>query len=81
VRLVETVLPRLANPQVLSNQFSVTVRSEPGLQFEILAYTNLASPLSNWTSLGIVTNLSGATPFSDPAVNLGPRFYTLRELP
>ena len=81
VRLVETVLPRLANPQVLSNQFSVTVRSEPGLQFEILAYTNLATPLSNWTSLGIVTNLSGATPFSDPAVNLGRRFYTLRQLP
>lgn len=81
VRLVETVLPHLANPQVTNNQFSVTIRSEPGLQFEILAHTNLALPLSNWTSLGIVTNLSGTTPFSDPAANLGRRFYTLQQLP
>ena len=78
VRLTETVLPHLANPQVTNNQFSFTVRSEPGLQFEILAHTNLASPLSNWTSLGIVTNLSGTTPFSDPATNLNRRFYTLQ---
>ena len=81
VRLTETVLPHLTNPQVTTNHFSLTVRSEPGLQFEILAYTNLTSPLSNWASLGIVTNVSGTTAFSDPATNLSRRFYTMRQLP
>ena len=81
VRLTETVLPHLTNPQIMSNHFSLTVCSEPGLQFEILAHTNLASPLSAWTSLGIVTNVSGTNAFSDPATNLNHRFYTLRQLP
>jgi hypothetical protein len=81
VRLTETVLPHLTNPQITTNQFSLTVRSEPGLQFEILAHTNLSSPLSNWASLGIVTNVSGTNAFSDPATNLNRRFYTLRQLP
>jgi hypothetical protein len=81
VRLTETVLPHLTNPQVATNQFNLTVRSEPGLQFEILAHTNLSSPLSNWASLGTVTNVSGTSHFSDPATNLSRRFYTMRQLP
>ena len=81
VRLTETVLPHLTNPQVMSNHFSLTVCSEPGLQFEILAHTNLASPFSAWTSLGIITNVSGTNAFSDPATNLNRRFYTMRQLP
>jgi len=81
VRLTETVLPHLTNPQIISNRFGFTVRSEPGLQFEVLAHTNITSPLSDWTSLGIVTNVSGTNAFSDPATNLNRRFYTLHQLP
>ena len=81
VRLVETVLPHLTNPRITNNQFSFTVQSEPGLLLEILAHTNVASPLSNWTSLGTVTNISGTAPFSDSAAGLARRFYTLRQLP
>ena len=81
VRLTETVLPHLINPQIVSNWFGFTVRSEPGLQFEVLAHTNITSPLLDWTSLGIVTNVSGASPFMDPATNSNRRYYTLRQLP
>ncbi len=80
-QLTETVLPHLTNPQVISNRFNFTVRSEPGLQFEVLAHTNLAAPLTNWASLGNLTNVSGTNVFSDPATTLSRRFYTLRQLP
>jgi hypothetical protein len=81
VRLVETVPPHLTNPGLTSNQFRFTVHSEPGLQFEILAHTNAASPLSDWTSIGTLTNVSGTTAFSDPSTNLNRRFYMLQQLP
>lgn len=81
VRLTEMVLPHLTNPQIVSNWFGFTVRSEPGMQFEVLAHTNITSPLLDWASLGIVTNGSGADPFTDPATNSNPRYYTLRQLP
>ncbi len=80
VRLTEIVLPALTNPQVTNQQFSMTLRSEPGLRFELLAHTNLSSPLSNWTSLGTVTNTTGTTNFVDPATILDHRFYRARQL-
>ena len=80
VRLTETVLPALSNPQVTNTQFSFTLHSEPGLRFEMLAHTNLSAPLSNWTSLGTVTNTTGTTNFLDPAANLDRRFYRARQL-
>jgi hypothetical protein len=80
VRLTETVLPTLSNLQVTNNQFSFTLRSEPGLRFEMLAQTNLSEPWSNWTSLGTVTNTTGTTNFLDPAANLERRFYRARQL-
>jgi hypothetical protein len=80
VRLTETVLPALSHPQMANNQFSFTLRSEPGLRFEMLAQTNLSEPLSNWTSLGTLTNTSGTTNFLDPAATLDRRFYRARQL-
>ena len=80
VRLTETVLPSLLNPQISSGHFSLTVRSEPGLRFEMLAHTNLSAPLSNWTILGTVTNTTGTTNFADPAAILDRRFYRARQL-
>ena len=81
VRLTETVLPSLINPQISSSHFSLTLRSEPGLRFEMLAHTNLSAPLSNWTSLGTLTNTTGTTNFLDPDTILDHRFYRARQLP
>lgn len=81
VRLVETAAPLLITPQKTVNGFGFTLRSEPGLRFEILAATNVSLPLSNWFSIGNVTNTSGTTAFLDPAPNPGVRFYRARQLP
>jgi hypothetical protein len=81
VRLTETALPALTNPHMTNSQFGFTLQSQPGLVFEIIATTNLSLPLSNWTSLGTLTNLTGAAPFLDPATNLNRRFYQAHQLP
>jgi hypothetical protein len=80
-RLTETVLPALTNPRVTNSQCAFTLQSEPGLRFEILAATNLALPISNWTNLGTLTNVTGTVPFLDLATNLNHRFYKARQLP
>ncbi len=81
VRLFAAGAPTLLAPACTNGQFCFTVDSEPGLRFEILASTNLALSLPNWTSLGIVTNTTGATPFSDPATNYNHRFYRALQVP
>lgn len=81
VRLTSTVTPALVAPIYTNGHFSFTLQSEPGLPFEILASTNAALPLSNWTSLGVLTNVTGATAFTDPVTNLNRRFYRARQLP
>jgi hypothetical protein len=81
VRLVETVENQLANPAISNGQFQFTARSEPGLRFEILTATNPALPASNWTSLGVITNVTGATPFVDTNAPGAQRYYRARLLP
>ena len=78
VRLVAG--PVLLAPARTNNQFTFTLQSEPGLRFEILATTNLALPISGWTNLGTLTNVTGDVPFLDSATNLNPRFYRARQL-
>jgi HpiC1 cyclase len=81
VRLSSTIAPVLLAPLSTAGQFTFTVLSEPGLQFEILASTNLSLPLSNWTSLGTLTNTSGTAAFLDSATDFDRRFYRARQLP
>ena len=81
VRLVETAVPLLLDPQRTPTSFKFTLRSEPDLRFEILAATNAALALSNWTSLGNVTNTAGTVEFTDPAPTAERRFYRARQLP
>ncbi len=81
VRLVSILTPQLVNPTVTNNQFQFTLRSEPGLRFEILASTNAALAIASWTSLGSITNVSGETPFVDSAPFFPHRFYQARQLP
>ncbi len=79
IRLSE--LPALVDLTRSNDQWQFTLQSQPGLAFEILAATNLNLGLSDWTSLGTLTNLSGATPFSDTTPSLNRRYYRARQLP
>jgi hypothetical protein len=62
-----------------NGQFRCMFGSAPGLRFEIQACTNLS--LTNWTVVGVLTNLTGTIPFSDTAANFDRRFYRARQLP
>ena len=81
VRLVETTALNLANPAKTAGAWQFTVQSEPNVVCQILAAGNLALPLTNWTSLGTFTNITGNMPFVDSTPGAGPRFYTARQLP
>jgi hypothetical protein len=71
----------LTDPRITNRQFGFTLRSQPGLRFEMLAQTNLSTPLSNWTVLSTLTNDTGTMAFLDPAPNPNRRFYRARQLP
>jgi hypothetical protein len=81
VRLTSTATPSLTAPAYTNGSFSFTVQSEPGLTFQILASTNITLPLSNWTSLGSLTNSTGAARFIDSSSGFSRRFYRARQLP
>ncbi|MEI8288495.1 MAG: hypothetical protein WCH99_03410 [Verrucomicrobiota bacterium] len=75
VRLVKTPAPTLLNSAFTTNGFTFTVNSEPGQTVEMFTTTNLLTVASNWTSLGVFTNFTGTTNFSDSITNAGQRFY------
>jgi hypothetical protein len=81
VRLTSTLAPVLLNPVHTNGQFHFLLQSEPGLVAEILASTNAALPAASWTSLGIVTNVSGSLPWVDTAANFDQRCYQARQVP
>jgi hypothetical protein len=58
--------------------FRLTLESEPGLRFEILATTSLATPPGDWSSLGMLTNVTGQVALDDP-VTQPRRFYRARQ--
>jgi hypothetical protein len=61
-----------------SNGFSFTILSDPQLAWQVMVSTNL----SDWTSLGTVTNVSGQMLFTDPAgKSARGRFYQARPGP
>jgi large repetitive protein len=75
--------PTLTGTKRLTNgacQFCFT--NSVGALFGVLATTNPTLPLSNWTALGGVTEVSpGQFQFTDPqATNTARRFYRLRSL-
>ena len=68
----------LTDPQTLTNgSFQFTFTNTPGAFFGVLAATNPALPLSNWTSItGLTEVSSGQFQFTDPqAANTLQRFY------
>jgi hapalindole biogenesis HpiC1 cyclase-like protein len=79
VRLQVTRDPVLKEFVINPNQqFQFTVQSAPG-RYEVLSSTNIALPLSDWVSLGVFTNFTGAVSVSD--TNRGNRFYQARTSP
>ena len=81
VRLTSALAPVLTESAATNGQFSFMLDSEPGLGFQILATTDLALPISGWTSLGTLSNYTGSVSFSEPATNSPGRFYRARQLP
>jgi hypothetical protein len=80
-RLTETLLPALSDSRTTNGQFGFTLQGQPGVVFEIMATTNLALPISNWTSLGTLTNTTGTVPFLDSSTSINHRFYRAHQLP
>ena len=76
VRLVETTPLSLGRPGGTNGQFGVTVLSEPNTAARVLASSDLTLPLASWTSLGTITNLTGATTFVDASGGGARRYYT-----
>jgi hypothetical protein len=70
----------LTGPQKLTNGFRFAFTNSVGALFGVLATTNVALPMSNWTVLGGVAEVSpGHYQFTDPqATNSPKRFYRIR---
>jgi len=81
VRLLEISPPTLLPMARNDAGFQLSLRSEPGLRFEMLAATNLLLPTASWTSLGLITNVSGEDVFTDPETNFAARYYQAQWLP
>jgi hypothetical protein len=81
VRLVSVLAPTLGNPAHANGQFQFLLQSEPGMAVEILASTNAALPVFNWSSLATLTNVAGTITLVDTNANFDQRFYQARQLP
>jgi len=71
---------QLINPALLpGGVFQFGLVENAGLVFNVLATTNMATALTNWTALGSTTEISpGQYQFADPqATNSGQRFYRI----
>ena len=82
VRLNESPAPALlVNPVVVNGQGCFGLESPPGTAFNILGTGNVATPGTNWTSIGTMTSTSGGLWITDPATNSPPqRFYRAQQL-
>jgi hypothetical protein len=71
------VTTTLTGPQKLTNGFQFAFTNSVGALFGVLTTTNLALPMTNWTALGGVVEISpGQFQFTDPqATNSPRRFY------
>jgi hypothetical protein len=81
VRLTGTRQPAWSDAVWSGGQFTLTLLSEPGLQFEVLASGDPRMPISTWTSLGTLSNATGSVSFIDTTADSRQRFYRARQLP
>jgi hypothetical protein len=80
VRLTSTGEPALTEVTRTNGQIQITLESEPGQRFEMLSSTNLFLPLSQWTRLGTLTNVTGRASFVESVTNAPACFYQARQL-
>ena len=66
--------------RLVDGSIRFTFTNLPGTPFTVLAATNASSPLSNWTEIGGVTEITpGRFQFTDASVTAVPsRFYRIR---
>jgi hypothetical protein len=66
----------LTGPQKLTNGFRFAFTNSVGALFGVLTTTNVSLPLTSWTALGGVVEISpGQFQFTDPQATNGVRFY------
>lgn len=71
-------VPKLSAKRMTNGAMQVTFTNVTGLNFSILASTNIATPIANWTVLGMPTETSvGNYQFIDANTNKA-RFYRAR---
>jgi hypothetical protein len=61
-----------------NGKFQFTLLGQPGV-YQVLASGALGQPASAWSSIGILTNVTGSATFLDGTTNLAARFYTVRQ--
>lgn len=72
------VAPRLTSTKLDDGNFQLTFTNVPGLNFSVLASTNLALAATNWRVIGTPTeNPAGQYQFTDAITNKS-RFYRVR---
>jgi hypothetical protein len=81
VRLESFQAPVLNGAVATNGQFNISLLSEPGLSFALLASSNVVSGVSNWVSVATVTNTTGNLTLTDPAPRSPQRFYQAKQLP
>jgi hypothetical protein len=81
IRLSSILEPAVSDPVCTNGQFQFTLRSEPGIGVEIIATTNLTLPMSQWSSLGTLTNEMEAVAVRDRVMDSNAQFYRARRLP
>lgn len=81
VRLTSNGGPVLTGITRTNGQTQFTLQSNTNLSFEILSSSDALQSLSNWTSLGTLTNTTGSVVFVDKSTNVNQRFYIARQLP
>lgn len=81
VRLTASSPPTLSGPKVADGQFQFTLKSDPGLVFDILTAGDPTLPVAGWARLTTVTNVTGDTLVIDTNTPVAGQFYTARQLP
>ena len=79
VRLSATLVPSLTEPVWNNGQFSFRLSSETGMVFEIQASTNVNT--LNWSTVGFVTNTTGAARYTNSTAGAGRSFFRARSVP
>ncbi len=81
IRLASIPDPILIEPGWAGSRFGFTIRSEPGLQLEVLSSADARLPLSQWTVAGTLTNRTGTAAFIETAPVEARRYYAARQAP